>query len=259
MSRLSLSLVCVLGVYMACLFQETESSDDAVQSPEGFSFATLPAMKWLNSLTAGDQEAHSRKKRSLLLPTGSSMEVKWSVNFPFDTFTSYKAKVQLALPIKIPFPEAIVKQPTGRSDDGGQEYYTNELQAQPGYYADESQYTYHQRRRRQARSERHGIYQKLQGAFGKAGVNGRHCLLRTICDVAEAPFEQGILGEMLNVMLTASLAGRPDHPDETKEYDDYIEAELHGKLNGKCEERYSKCKKSPFDLIPQVTQHIFHI
>jgi len=185
------------------------------------------------------------------------MEVKWSVNFPFDTFTSYKAKVQLALPIKIPFPEAIVKPDSGRSDDGPT-YYANELQAQPGYY-DESQYTYHQRRRRQARSERHGIYQKLQAAFDKAGVNGRHCLFRTICDVAEAPFEQGILGEMLNVMLTASLAGRPDHPNETSEYDEYIEAELHGKLNGKCEERYSKCKVSPFDLIPQVTQHIFHI
>jgi len=259
MTRLSLSLVCVFGVVLACLLQETESMGDAdVASPDGFSWSTLPAMKWLNSLTAGDAEAHSRKKRSLLLPTGSSMEVKWSVNFPFDTFTSYKAKVQLALPIKIPFPEAIVKPNNARSDDGSDVYYTNELQAQPGYY-DESQYTYHQRRRRQARSERTGIYQKLIGAFDKAGVNGRHCLFRTICDVAEAPFEQGILGEMLNVMLTASLAGRPDHPEEGAEYDDYIEAELHGKLNGKCEERYSKCKVSPFDLIPQVTQHIFHV
>jgi hypothetical protein len=96
-------------------------------------------------------------------------------------------------------------------------------------------------------------------AFDKAGVNGRQGLFRTICDVAEAPFEQGILGEMLNVMLTASLSGRPDHPEESAEYDNYIEAELHGKLNGKCEERYSKCKKSPFDLIPQVTQQIFQI
>ncbi|CAL4122339.1 unnamed protein product [Meganyctiphanes norvegica] len=257
MQKLSLVLVCVVGLV---LLQETTSEEVDVPSPDGFSFATLPAMKWLNSLTSGDpQEVHSRKKRSLLLPTGSSMEVKWSVNFPFDTFTSYKAKVQLALPIKIPFPEAIVKPAdTGRSDTGFSG--GNDLQAYGPQYNDyETQYSYHQRRRRQARQERHGIYEKLQAAFGKAGVNGRHCLLRTICDVAEAPFEQGILGEMLNVMLTASLAGRPDHPDETKEYDEYIEAELHGKLNGKCEERYSKCKKSPFDLIPQVTQQIFHI
>ncbi|ROT85853.1 hypothetical protein C7M84_005198 [Penaeus vannamei] len=83
-----------------------------------------------------------------------------------------------------------------------------------------------------------------------AGVDGRHCLLRVICDVAEAPFDQGLMGELLNTLLTASLAGRPDDGEHDRDYDHYIEAELHGKLNGKCEERYSKCKISPFDLIP---------
>ncbi|XP_069989979.1 uncharacterized protein [Penaeus vannamei] len=207
-----------------------------------FSRNTLPGMSWLREMITGEEAVHSRKKRFVGLPKGSSMEVKWSLNLPFDTFTDYTAKFQLALPIKIPFPDAIIA--SRRSDDNAEYEHYNY------YQYDEDQLQVHQRRRRQARQERSSIYTNMQAAFEKAGVDGRHCLLRVICDVAEAPFDQGLMGELLNTLLTASLAGRPDDGEHDRDYDHYIEAELHGKLNGKCEERYSKCKISPFDLIP---------
>ncbi|KAK3873221.1 hypothetical protein Pcinc_021747 [Petrolisthes cinctipes] len=231
-----------------------EHDDD---ESNNFSYNTNSALNWLHDMLPGSNVAHSRKKRYLGFPQGSNLEVKWSLNFPFDTFTFYNAKFQLSLPIKIPFPEAFLvgggkKEHHKRSVDEEEnvekmspaaEGPSTSLQA---YYND----------RRAARQERSSVYTYLETAFEKAGVDGRGCLLRAICDVGEAPFDQGLLGEMINTLLSASLAGRPDDPSEGTEYDRFIEAELHGKLNGKCEERYNKCKTSPFDLFPDFVHSV---
>ena len=61
-------------------------------------------------------------------------QVKWSLNLPFDTYTEYKSKVQLALPIKIPFPDAIVQ--NRRLDDAADVQYVDapfETQHQVGH------------------------------------------------------------------------------------------------------------------------------
>lgn len=244
-------LAALLAVVLCVIIAHTNAEDDGDRQT---SFNTLPGMSWLREMALGSNQAHSRKKRSLLLPKGSNMEVKWSLNLPFDTFSEYKAKVQFALPIKIPFPAAIVA--AKRFDDSAN-YEYQEYQQQP-YTIDNNDAEYYSRKRRQARQERSSIYNTLEGALEKSGSHGRHCLLRAICDVGEAPFDQGILGEILNALLTASVAGRAEDPSEDGQYDHYIEAELHGKLNGKCEQRYSKCKMSPFELLPQVL-HTLHM
>ncbi|XP_068202953.1 uncharacterized protein [Palaemon carinicauda] len=209
---------------------------------------TLPGMSWLQELASGaSSKAHSRRRRFVQLPKGSSMEVKWSINLPFDTYSDYKAKFQLALPIKIPFPAALV---ASRSLDGSPDYVFSE-DFNHEVYDYSNNITLYNRQRRAARMERTVIYNTIEGAIEQIGANGRHCMLRAICDVAEAPFDQGILGDIINALLTASIAGRPVDPDENQDYDTYIEAELHGKLNGNCEQRYIKCRVSPFDLIPQ--------
>ncbi|XP_042235870.1 uncharacterized protein LOC121875385 [Homarus americanus] len=241
----------ILMTALACLLYMTE----AVQEENGFSFNTNTGMSWLKELTSDGSHAHSRKKRAIGLPPGSNVEVKWSISFPFDTFTFYKAKLQFALPIKIPFPAALIVggKEGRRSDtlDYNNIEFVEEQQGAPQWYQPEevSQQEWHSRTKRAARQERASVYTYLEALFDKAGEDGRSCLLRTICDVAEAPFDQGLLGEMLNTLLTASLAGRPVSGEE-KEYDSFVEAELHGKLNGKCQERYNKCKTSPFDLLP---------
>lgn len=61
-----------------------------------------------------------------------------------------------------------------------------------------------------------------------------------------------------HIILThrASLAGRGDTEEERKEFDHFIEAELHGKLNGDCDERYYQCKASLFDLLPYTVHNV---
>ncbi|KAK8379350.1 hypothetical protein O3P69_019326 [Scylla paramamosain] len=163
------------------------------------------------------------------------MEAKWSLNFPFDTFTFYKSKFQLGLPIKVPFPAAIIvgagagrkKRALGENEDA-----RNMLEE-------------HQLRRKEARKERLQIYQYLEGVLETPLVStglarqGRGCLLRAVCEVAEAPFDQGMIGEMINAVLTPSVAGRPGKEEEEEEeeeanrYHEYLEAEMQGKLEGK--------------------------
>ncbi|XP_066962804.1 uncharacterized protein [Macrobrachium rosenbergii] len=224
------------------LFLQTQAEDFQTSAN------TLPGMSWLQELASGtSNEVHSRKKRFVQLPKGSSMEIKWSLNLPFDTYSDYKSKFQLALPIKIPFPAALV---ASRSLEGSPDYvFSEDFNHQVYDYSNDI--TLHNKQRRAARMERTVIYNTIEGAIEQIGSHGRHCMLRAICDVAEAPFDQGILGDIINALLTASIAGRPVDPDEGPEYDTYIEAELHGKLNGKCEQRYYKCLVSPFDLIPK--------
>ncbi|KAG7161219.1 hypothetical protein Hamer_G016273 [Homarus americanus] len=206
----------ILMTALACLLYMTE----AVQEENGFSFNTNTGMSWLKELTSDGSHAHSRKKRAIGLPPGSNVEVKWSISFPFDTFTFYKAKLQFALPIKIPFPAALIVggKEGRRSDtlDYNNIEFVEEQQGAPQWYQPEevSQQEWHSRTKRAARQERASVYTYLEALFDKA-----------------------------------SLAGRPVSGEE-KEYDSFVEAELHGKLNGKCQERYNKCKTSPFDLLP---------
>ncbi|XP_050702851.1 uncharacterized protein LOC126988565 isoform X2 [Eriocheir sinensis] len=98
----------------------------------------------------------------------------------------------------------------------------------------------------------------MEHAFLKGGLAGRSCVLRAICEVAEAPFAEGMLGEMVNSIFTASLAGKPTQQEveddlevEGGSYLDYLEAEVEGQVRGRCGERYPKCVTSPFDILPQ--------
>lgn len=252
----------ILAVALACVLHMTEA---LLEDTRDFSFGTSPGLSWLQEMTSGSSKLLSRKKRFIGLPPGSNIEVKWSLNFPFDTFTFYKAKIQLALPIKIPFPEKLIvggddkkRRSEGDSNALWGEDSRQDLQYDHWYQQTDNQMDLHLRRRRAARQERSSVYSYLEAAFHKAGMDGQSCLLRAICDVGEAPFDQGLLGEMINTFLSASLAGRPDDPSEGNDYDRFIEAELHGKLNGRCEERYDKCKVSPFDVLPQLLPDVIH-
>nr|XP_053637653.1 uncharacterized protein LOC128692527 [Cherax quadricarinatus] len=259
-----MNLHLFLMLALMCFLQTA----DALQQDNEFSYNTQASLSWLQGLMSGSSKPHSRKRRVIAVPVGSNLEVKWSLNFPFDTFTFHKAKLQLALPIKVPFPNAFI---AGgglgfgkRSIDA--EYKDLQFVDSPNditrpyahwYQVDHgNQLEWHSRSRRAARQERSALYNHLKAAFDKAGLDGRSCLLRTICDVAEAPFEQGLFGEMINIILTPSLAGRPETKEERKEYDHIIEAELHGKLNGGCEERYHQCQVSLFDLLPYAVHQV---
>ncbi|KAK8379748.1 hypothetical protein O3P69_019628 [Scylla paramamosain] len=174
------------------------------------------------------------KRRYLALPVGSNIEIKWSMNFPFNTFTLYEAAAALAIPIKIPIPDSLV------------------LEEEQVFKRSISQYAGARRanldaiRKGEDRREKIYVYNYFESAFGKAGMAGRSCVLRAICEVAEAPFDQGLLGELVNTMLTPSLAGKPTEEEAWMNYTDYLEAEVHGRVVGRCGHRYVGMWYLPF-------------
>ncbi|XP_053637654.2 uncharacterized protein [Cherax quadricarinatus] len=195
------------------------------------------------------EEPYFGEKPYVGFPPGSYMEIQWSANLPFDTFTYYDAVLRIGVPIKFPFPEIVILDVEERSarsqvEEGEGVHSTHGVRDRLLQKLVRS--------RRIARQERTTLYRRMEDALQDAGVDGASCLLRAICEVAEAPFDQGLIGDVINTLLTASLAGRPDSPEEGTDYEVFLEAELHGKLAGRCEERYHQCHTSPFDLIPNV-------
>ncbi|XP_045596414.1 uncharacterized protein [Procambarus clarkii] len=245
-----------------CLLQTPE----ALIHENQYLFSTNSSQNWLHEVSSGRFQPLSRMKRVIGVPAGSFFEIKWSLNFPYDTYTFSKIKLQFGLPIRVGFPYGIVVGGAGkRSVDAG---YGEEEDVDGADHSTDSfahwyqpkhsnQLELHEMARRAARQERLSFYNNLIGTFNETGVDGLSCLLRVICEVAEAPFDQGLLGELINTLLTASLAGHPDTEEERKDYGHFIEAELHGKLEGDCETRYYQCEASPFDLIPNAIHRVF--
>ncbi|XP_055543652.1 uncharacterized protein LOC129729186 [Wyeomyia smithii] len=84
------------------------------------------------------------------------------------------------------------------------------------------------------------IYRTLEAIADHKGFNGRHCLLRTICESAEAKFGQssGILGELLHILFTPSTSDDPTDETDT----------LH--------EEYKKAERLPHNTSPRFSHSV---
>ncbi|XP_066962801.1 uncharacterized protein [Macrobrachium rosenbergii] len=245
-----MNLPAVLLAVIASIvrFRQTQAGDFQTTA------STSVGRSWLQELVSGtSNNVHSRKRRFIQLPASSIMELKWSINFPYDTYSEYKAKWQVAFTSRLPFPAPFL---VGRRLEGSPDYVFSEDFNQNSLDNSNGTARIPDGPRSAARREKTAIYKGLEGAFEKVGGHGRHCLLRAICDIAEAPFDQGFVGEMINSILTASIVGHPEDPEESEDYKSYLQAELHGKLNGDCAGRYVKCKVSPFDVVPKLLKFL---
>ncbi|XP_037943676.1 uncharacterized protein LOC119676508 [Teleopsis dalmanni] len=97
------------------------------------------------------------------------------------------------------------------------------------------------------------IYKVLEKFSENYGYAGRTCVLRTICEAADAPFHygSGLLSEILHIILTPSTSA-----DELTTHADneYYHAEQIGRLGGPCNEIFKECTKS---ILTQFSQ-VFH-
>ncbi|XP_040564305.1 uncharacterized protein [Lepeophtheirus salmonis] len=90
------------------------------------------------------------------------------------------------------------------------------------------------------------ILSKLEEAITKGGMNGRHCVLKAICELQETPIhEWSVLGEMISVLF------RPKKGYHS-ELLDYKKAEKLGSETGKCWSHYPNCPISIFNIIPDL-------
>lgn len=70
--------------------------------------------------------------------------------------------------------------------------------------------------------------------FSRDGYDGRECILRTVCEVAETPLQHnGLVGELLHLFFSPG--------DHEKVDEDFKEAKKFGQMGVDCMKTYSDC------------------
>ncbi|XP_042215082.1 uncharacterized protein LOC121861428 [Homarus americanus] len=152
-------------------------------------------------------ELHSRQKRTIAFPTGSTFTITPVLCIPVVSVGDLSGFLDIELPFTIKLPNA-TQISYGRMDD-----------------------------------DRLGIYSVLVDTISRFGVDGKSCLLRAVCEVAESPLrDDGLLGEILNIILTASYGST------SNELYDYVNAEYYGRAYGNCWSAYPQCPMSLFKI-----------
>ncbi|EDW19023.1 uncharacterized protein LOC6582862 [Drosophila mojavensis] len=92
-------------------------------------------------------------------------------------------------------------------------------------------------------SYRWTVYKGLEGLAKRLGYQGRICVLKSICEVAEEPFHfsNGLLAELLHILLTpsASVDKLSEHADN-----EYYYAEKVGQSGAGCDRVFKECQRS---------------
>ncbi|XP_027236644.1 uncharacterized protein [Penaeus vannamei] len=157
-------------------------------------------------------EIHSRQKRFVAFPTGSTFTITPVLCIPVVSVGDLTGYLDIELPFTIKLPNATQISYSGRMDD-----------------------------------DRMGIYSVLIDTLSRFGLNGKSCLLRAVCEVAESPLrDDGLFGEIINIVLTASYGS------SSSELYDYVNAEYYGRAYGSCWSAYPECPMSLFKLFEGV-------
>ncbi|CAG5102580.1 Protein of unknown function [Cotesia congregata] len=106
-----------------------------------------------------------------------------------------------------------------------------------------SDYDYFKRRHRRE------LYNKLEVIIDAMGYNGRTCILRALCEAAQALMPKGntLLEEMMRIVFSMPLK-RAVLSHEPKEHHIYTEAHRAGFESASCESRFSGCSFSLIDM-----------
>ncbi|XP_058055626.1 uncharacterized protein LOC131207035 [Anopheles bellator] len=100
-------------------------------------------------------------------------------------------------------------------------------------------------------SSRWLVYKALERMSFGYGFGGRACILRSICDAAEAQFTHtgGVFGELLHIMFSPSSTEEPlsEHRDN-----EYLRAEQLGRTGAPCDKIFHECSTSMLDLFSGV-------
>uniref|UniRef100_A0A182NDV5 Uncharacterized protein n=1 Tax=Anopheles dirus TaxID=7168 RepID=A0A182NDV5_9DIPT len=81
---------------------------------------------------------------------------------------------------------------------------------------------------------RRQFFDLLEQGMARWDRNGRACLLRAVCEVAETPLKHnGLIGEIIDVIFTPT----PSDPLDP----DYQQAQLYGQQGSNCTEIYPSC------------------
>jgi len=99
--------------------------------------------------------------------------------------------------------------------------------------------------------ERSTIYTKLETMLGSiSATDGHACMLRAMCEASAAPLHSdGLLGDALNLLLSAGHALVGGSEEDIGSYREYSEAQTEGMVSGDCSSYGQFCPISFFDFL----------
>ncbi|KAJ8936658.1 hypothetical protein NQ318_020638 [Aromia moschata] len=125
---------------------------------------------------------------------------------------------------------------------GREVYYSHFFEAIHALPSNETSYEYPPLIERTL--DRQMVYNAMEKKISSNGYPGRACLLRTICEVGQSAVDEvnGVLGEIIHILLTPSSTINNDLPPE------YEEAEIQGR-NHDCAGYNQNCTVSFLDFV----------
>nr|XP_053640472.1 uncharacterized protein LOC128694391 [Cherax quadricarinatus] len=216
-SMAAIHILVYLVVVMLVVGQSTATLQDNMVILDHPKMPTLgeaaERVDWLEAASEGtSQVAKSRGRRYLYFPTGSYVTFDFNMTMPM----------------------------LGIGD-----YGSWQTVAAVTFYLPNSTFNWG-RSHQQGASDRTSLYRRFETFLSGLGYDGHACTLRTLCEIAESPFEHSFYGEVVNLILSASKS-----PDEESVYEEYMRAEYYGKTHGDCDRLYSDCPHSVLDKVSQ--------
>ncbi|XP_053628536.1 uncharacterized protein [Cherax quadricarinatus] len=175
----------------------------------------LDTPEWLQKIPEESKVAKYRKRRFFSFPTGSSFFIRTTIRIAVAGFGISNG---LAIASTSFF------------------YLPNDTRINFG-------------RSMEAMEQRLDFYHQAEQFLDSLGFDGHACALRTICEVAETPFQQGLFGEVVNLMLsvTSSFSDVGNSVDN-----EYTTAEYYGRVHGSCHAIYPQCPVSFTDIFTSI-------
>ncbi|XP_042892828.1 uncharacterized protein LOC122266926 [Penaeus japonicus] len=169
---------------------------------------------WLDEAGPESSVAKSRARRFASFPTGSKLQAEITLSIPIEGLSdSGNLKLVHTLTFNLP----------------------NDTVSWARNYPNTSP------------AERSALYGRLETFLDGLGYDGHVCTLRTLCEIAESPFDHGVYGDVVNLVLSASRS-----PDQNDVYDEYMTAEYYGSSYGDCGSIYTGCPHSVLDAVSRM-------
>jgi len=210
---------------MSALLLMAVAALGAVAPSEAALSAHSPSLLATNSSSGATSRELSRQRRFFApLPDGAAFVLTPKFAIPFPAMAPGGATaINIDVPLTFTFPT-----PSPEGEGSGSNYESG------SYY-------------RRLDQQQADLYAAAEGVMTQLGLDGRGCVLRAVCEAAEAPLhEDGLLGEIINGVLRATVAPAGSGGEGTNEY---RKAAERGRAVGRCDEYYSVCPVSVFTMV----------